>query len=473
MSARLRDHRFATVAPFLAMATVLVSLSLSHHDDIDALYYKSLAANIGHTHDWFRLVWAQLPGLAFNDHLSPGFWLIGLSEKCLGDRGTRLFYSGLTLLAFLLLVRLARRFSLEREGLLAVWVAVFTESFIRPQAQPRLDPPFLLLWMASLFVAGTFSPAAALASGLLAGLGSLFRAPPSLALLVLVPALALVQRRAEGRRVAAKDLKAGAFFLLAFALPLALFHLADSHLSKGDALQRYLHSQVLPSLRGTRTDGQGSHWAPIRSVIGRFWPGLPLCIAAAVFAVRRPRGVPSFVRYCAASAVAVVLGFSLGRRHVASHLWPAYLALFVIAGWGWARIVDLIASRLETRRLPARALLPLAGLVSAALMSAALIAFTPSCDVWAARGAVVDPEQCQAIVIASADDSRDWFTAHRVVDHTGRDISFAPGFMVPEDSRDRAGCRSVAFTATGNPVPPSWILLRKGHELSLYQLPRH
>ena len=467
----LLSDAFAKTAPFLALSTLLMFFSFSHDDDIDALYYKSIAANIRVTGDWFRLVWPQLPDLTFNDHIAPGFWLIALSEQWLGDIGTRLFYSALTIGTFVLLFQLAKRFALGRSAILAVWVAVFTENFVRMQAQPRLDPPFLLLWMGSLFVAASFSPVLALASGLLAGSSALFRAPPSLALLILVPALVLVRRRLEAKRLTPRDAVALLVFVLAFLTPLALFQIADSHFSRGDAIHRYFFSQVLPSLQGTRSDGHNSHFAPLRSIAGRFWPGLLFCLAAVWFMIKSWKDVPLFLRYNLLTIALVVLGFSLGRRHVFTHIWPAYPALFMIAGWGWERTNEFIAA-LRSKGTRAATLLPALGWASMIPFGALLMSIAPRCDVDVAKKIVESPSICEVVLIATADDSKDWFTANRVVDHCRKSILFAPSFLVPIDPRINTLCTPLAFASNRSVPPTSWKLLSRGSELSLYELSR-
>jgi hypothetical protein len=136
-------------------------------------------------------------------------------------------------------------------------------------------------------------------------------------------------------------LLAGALTTSVAALPLTAFLASDHFLGTNTWWSGYVERQVLSSAFGRRPDGVFEPWFPIVSIAGRFWPGLPLVVAGAWFAVRRERWAVLVTVF----AGTILLGLCLPARKWWNHELVAYPALSLVAGAGAVPLLRQIGKR--------------------------------------------------------------------------------------------------------------------------------
>ncbi len=439
-------------AALLCLVLVLGGFAFAHIDDGDALLYAQLADNLRASHQYFSLFWTPTHLAHFSDHLPPPIWLIALCRAFAGDLGAKLIFAGLCVATWLVTAKLAERHGWEKAAVWAIFIAAGTESYARLQAVPRIDQPFILFFVLSLFVVRSGRVRDAALSGILCGLTILWRAPFALALLVLVPALVAVERARLGLpRLGRRDVAAAFCFLALAAAPALALHFADRAFGPGDLWSHYLHSQVWASLTGARPDGDSSHFGPWLALVKYFWPGLPFLLLAAHRSLVEPRS--RWLNWLWLWVAVVMVGQSIGARYLAPHLWMAYPALLLLAGWGLQPWVS------RFRWLPA-------ALVGSAAVLAVVypLVFTRArCDV--AR--FVDhndlANDCPEISVVTPDGNADWYIGARIGEHLRRDFVFTAAPLLS------ANCRTLAVSR--RPLPAPWQLLEAGRQFSFYGSP--
>lgn len=440
------------------LGIVLLGYSAAHLDDNDAQYYARMAANIWRDGDLFHLYWTSAMPDQFNDNLPPGIWLIALTTRAFGAFGARLAYGAVTVATWSLLGRLAARHGMAQAGVCAVLLAAVTESYVRFQALPRLDAPYLLGFVAAVYVARSGEWRHLVLSGLWAGLPLVIRTPVALALFALIPAIVLVERRRLAVPLLRRaDVFGGVVFLASAAvLPLA-FHLADVRYGDGDWFSRYVGAQVLPSLAGARPDGDGTHFGPLRFLFHRFWPGLPL-LAVALVGVRR-KAFPGFLAWW---MFVVIAGLSLGKRHQAHHIWPAFLPALVLAGEALASILR----RFESRWPAIVVRMPLVLGVAAAAFATLLPFALPPCDVQRLAAKIDRTRLCEVAIVATESGAPDWPLANRLVDHLAVDVVFSSAAVLPVAKGD---CMQLVAQSRDLPAQGDHRLLLLGERYSFFQ----
>lgn len=447
-------------SPFVALALVLLGFGLAHTHDTDSLLYRQMARNVLASGDLWTLRWTDTQLLDFHDHLPPPIWLVAATENWLGAVGSSFAYAAMVFATWLVFFLWARRRLGERTVWLGIWVLAASEYYLRVQPLPRIDQPFLFLFVLSVVLAGAGRPAEFVGAGLAAGAAALFRPPIALALFALVPLSVLAHRRAAKERAwkGRADFTGLVVFLAAAGLlPCALW-LASRAAGHADLWQRYLLGQVWDSLTGARDDGNPSHWAPWVGLARTFWPGLPLALAGlwATFRSREPWPLFGLVW-----ALCIPVGLSLGRRHLPYHAWAAYPGLILLAGSGAELLVAKLPERL--RRLG-----PWLGL-SAALAFAIAFPFVrgPSrCDLLRAKPLLASARGLCSRAFVVAQGGPYWKVGHAVVDHLGFDVVFAK----PDDPAGEAGCDRLVVQPVGLSPPPDSTALLLGNELSLFRV---
>lgn len=445
-----------------AMAFGLVAYLFADVDDLDSQLYSRIAQNVLASGDLWHLSWTKAVLSDFHEHLPPLFWLLALARRLVGPLGARIAFAGMALATWWSFYELAARAGMAEAARKGLWLVPLTEAYFSAQTWPRLDQPYLLLFVLSLLLARDGRGWGVLASAACAGGAMLLRPPMALSLLVLAPAAALAHRSWSGRRPLvgrADGARLCAFAAMALAFPLAL-HLADLAWGPGDVWARYLRDQVLASLSGARGDGAASHFAPLRFLGNRFWPGLPLAALGAALALKKKelRGHP-FAALSALWTGAILAGLSLGKRHVGHHVWAAYPPLFLFAGLGLAALSQKLRLGPAGEQQAARAMAALCG----ALALAVPWLYAPSEPLLAARATQALKETvCERIAIAAANPA--WRMTIPIAHHFQRDIAFVAAAGVQRGE----GCLQVVAVYPGAAVPTSWRPLFRGKQIAFF-----
>lgn len=441
--------------PLTLLVLVLAGYGFAHIDDTDALFYQHLAENILHDGSPFWLRWTPTQLTDFHDHLPPPVWLVATWLWVGGPVCARLMSAAMVVVTWWLMVRLATRFGYERAATLGLCLVPLSEYYMRVQTVARIDQPFLLAWVAAIALVDVAAPAALCASALATGVALLLRPPLALALFVLVPAVVLARRslqRADITRLIA-------WGALAAACPLGLALAA--HLAGHDNLwPAYWHAQVLASLSGARTDGDGSHLAVLNGLLHTFWPGLALLVPALFLVARDKLWRDRFVAFLLLWTVAVLGGLSLGKRHLPYHAWIAYPPLLLLCGLFAERVLARVPTKLQQQL--AWALVGCAGVFA---VTFPLLNRRSQCDTDRVAPLIAAlPNSCAVIDVLAA--SPHWNAANTVVDHLDRDVAF----ITPQTQLSPAPCAQVVMAPKTVAAPAGARALLLGKRFSFYVL---
>jgi 4-amino-4-deoxy-L-arabinose transferase-like glycosyltransferase len=276
----------------------------AHSDDGDAQLYQVVVRHMLEDRTWTDLRYEPNVHPHYREHLPFGLWPYRIAVQLFGEGALTPvgFLFGLaTLLATGLL---ARRLFGDGAGVAAVLVLGLTESFYDVAGRARLDGPLLLF--ATLAAAPVLVGAKRgwLWALLAASAAVLIKGPFGLLPLV---AACVVMRKPLGLLVAA-----------AATLPALLFLYIDDSWWRG-----YVVDQLLASATGARTDGQTAFYLPLRVLVGRFWPGLPLLVLAA-----RDKQLRTVLLW----SLAILVLLCLPARKLWFHALVAFPALAIAAG---------------------------------------------------------------------------------------------------------------------------------------------
>jgi 4-amino-4-deoxy-L-arabinose transferase-like glycosyltransferase len=321
--------RLSLIAPLALAAALMASLLVIHSDDNDGATYTVIARHLAHDGTPFSLRFLSQMYPRFYEHPPLWLWLQALLSAVLPPSSLSLlgFACGLGALGAAFVI--GRELLSERAAFYGCALLALTEAFFHWMPTARLDPPLVLCFTVSvaLLITARGRLALLVAGALVAGLGSLVKGPPALG----APFVAALSLALAGRRAELKAPHVAAVGAVAIA-PAALFFLYD-HLALGGAWWAgYVRGQFLASALGARGDGRG-HLYLLRTVAGRFWPGLPFAALALV----RPR--PERLALLG-WAVLVVSAFSTASRSFWWYALPAFVPLALLAGAG---LDDLLA----------------------------------------------------------------------------------------------------------------------------------
>jgi 4-amino-4-deoxy-L-arabinose transferase-like glycosyltransferase len=316
----------------LLSAALLAAPWWGHIDDVDAQLYLVVARNMARDHSWFDL--RYLPGVfpRFREHLPFGFWPAAAAIRVFGEWAVAPLYAFLTLAAIVFAGRIARRTAGEWAGVAAVVLLGTCESIWQYGGRLLLEPPLLLFATAA---AGAALADRFVAAALLGATAALIKGPFGLLPLACV-ALARLDRRALLAVVAA-------------ALPLALFLGIDP---SGGWRSGYLHGQLLASASGARADGVTSWWFPLRVIVGRFWPGLPIALLG-LWRARRDARLRPLAIACLLTAALLCLP----HRKWGNHAYVAFPLLAALAGAAAGPLLEKLRPRLVAATLAGAAAL--------------------------------------------------------------------------------------------------------------------
>jgi len=394
----------AAVVSALLLAT---GFCARHVHDSDGLFYRTLGRRIAQSGEWWQLSLSPDVLDPFTDHMAPAFWWVAVLWKIGGDHLVTAGSFTLTVIAAWAWVKVMQRMGLGAAApvFLVLWAC--TDSWMRVIGEPRLEAPYLALQSLAVLLATRATVGRLLLAGILCGLGVIFRGPVALALLPIVW-LALSEKRAA----------LVAMYLIGFAGVVAMLFVLADRAGALENITRYWDLQVLASLRGSRTDGEGSHLGPLKGLLMTCWPAMALIPLLLVPRFRAGARLSFF----ALTALFYLVGLSLGARHVPNHMWPAYPALLTLAAVPGSR---LLAWMPRLRGLPY-----VAAIVAVVL---ALTKTSASCDIAAIDRATV----CNPVFVDMAGGDKQWQRIQVVAHHLQRDVTFDPAAV------GRGHCQSL------------------------------
>jgi hypothetical protein len=461
MFARLRSFANPPSWPLRVIAIVLVAYLFADIDDLDSELYARIAQNVATSGNLWHLSWTPNVLSDFHDHLPPLFWLLALLQRLLGSLGTRIAFGCMVLGTWIAFHKLATRAGMEGPARKGLWLVPLTEAYFSAQTWPRLDQPYLLLFILALLWASDGRGWRVVASALCVGGAMLLRPPMALSLFLLVPASALAHRSWQpGRLVERADGPRLLLFVFSALLPPLSLHLADLAWGPGDTWAQYLHNQVLTSLTGARQDGAPSHLAPLRFLTTRFWPGFPFAaLGLALFFRQRALRNSRFLWLCALWVAAIIGGLSLGKRHVGHHIWSAYPPLFLFAGLGLSQLSNWLRLGPAREQRAATAMAATCGTLALFLPRI----YKPSEPFLAARAISRQEERiCPTIKITTP--SLAWRLTIPIAHHFQSDVAF----VSMDEVQSRRDCLQVAAAAPRAEVPTNWRLLHRSGQVSFF-----
>jgi 4-amino-4-deoxy-L-arabinose transferase-like glycosyltransferase len=446
-AARAELRRGVWLAVLLAAAGVL-PFALVHLDDVDGAVYQVIARHVAEGGRLLPLRFLPDFWPRFFEHPPLYFWIQALVIRLGSEALLPWLGAACGIAAAAIGYWVGKELVGARAALLGAFLLAATEEFFRYQARPRLDPPLLLAYTASvaILLLARGRVRWLVAGGLCAGLGALVKGPPAFGAPVSAAlALLLLGRRDELRRPRAW-LATGAAMLL----PPLIFLAVDGLVTGGEFWRGYVRDQFLASLTGVRTDGATSRLYLTGQLLARFWPGMPFLVWALVSAARNRRAPRSrAVLALGAWAAVVLVGYSAAGRALSSYILPSLVPLALAAGVG----LEDVLQRLFGESGPRRALAVLVAVGAAGLV---MVPFWPArwlvppCPLGdlPAQAAALAPVgtriQLSAAPTRSFTDLRanvGWLSQHAV-----RDVT------VQEDSRARVGVFEVPIPG----VPVGW-----------------
>ncbi|HEX8819311.1 MAG TPA: hypothetical protein VF794_05260 [Archangium sp.] len=367
----------------------LTSATWWPHTDLgDSQLYQVVSRHMVEDDAWLSLRYLPDVHARFFEHLPFGLWPFALVIRLLGEPALRPLCAVFSLGTLLLTGSVARRSAGTWAGVTAMLVLALPDGFFIRGGHPFLEPLLLLLSTGSAvpLLLGVPRARGWLVCGLLAAAACAVKGPFGL-----LPFAGTAVARALVER-SWKVLVTGTLVGIAAAVPTVLFLVFNAEWWEG-----YVHHQVLASATGERTDGQLSWYIPFRTLVSRFWPGLPLLAAGVVLALGRParalrallpEGTPHAAevrrsaRVLLLASLFVLSALCIPGRKVWNHSLVAFPLLAMLVGVG---LGPWLETRLASPEKARRARLGLAAL--------ALIAVVASV---AGAGRLLFPRPCPA-----------------------------------------------------------------------------
>jgi 4-amino-4-deoxy-L-arabinose transferase-like glycosyltransferase len=419
----------------------------AHVDDGDADLYTVVVRHLVEDGTWHRLRFTSGVFPHFFEHPPLYFWVEALALK-LGSEAVLPWLGVACGLGTLAVAFGFGRWLLGTPAaFLGVLTLVATESFVRYQGRALLDPPLVLLSTAAfaVLVRAPDRVSMNMLAGLVAGVGVLVKGPPALgAPLAGLLALALLGSLSPARW-ARTALIVG---VSAAALPALLLLYDSAH--GGGWWEGYVLHQVVDSFTGRRRDGVTSHAHVLKSLWGRFWPGLPFALYAMARAVR---DAPSRRRVLALLAWAglYVAAFSSTGRSSWYYVLPAYVPLALLAGQGAAELLQRLGARVEQGLLRGAVVFGYGGAVVAFLLPSSLVG-PRQCEIAPiVEAAKAEPPGAPVYLVAS---QADLHLAGLVAGHTRRDVVLLAPSLLESGGGDLPS--DAVVVVQGTQVPSSW-----------------
>ena len=196
----------------------------------------------------------------------------------------------------------------------------------------------------------------------------------------LLPLFATTLARAVALR-SPREIWLGGLSAVAAVLPVVAFLGCDKWFGAGTWWNGYVIDQLYASALGLRNDGEPG-LVPLRTLAGRFWPGLPLAAWGIAVGLRDlVRRLPNAVSIAALHSLATIALVCVPSRKIWHHALVAYPALAVVAGA--APLVERIVASPDRARKAAIALATVAAIL--------MIASAAGAGIWLAPRACVAP----------------------------------------------------------------------------------
>ncbi len=262
--------RLALGAALLAGTALLAIPAFVHSDDGDAQLYQVVTRHMVEDHTWTNLRYLGNVFTVFREHLPFGFWPYALAVRAFGEGALGPVALGFSISTLLLVAFAARRLAGDGAALVAVISLAACDSFWSLGGRPRLDPPLVLFAnLAALPVLlGPRRATGFLWAWVFGTCAALIKGPFGL-----VPLTAAAIGQASVGRW--RTFLLGGVVTAAATIPMVAFLVHDrSH--GGTWWHGYVENQLLASATGGRSDGEFAFYVPLRTVLTRFWPGLPL-----------------------------------------------------------------------------------------------------------------------------------------------------------------------------------------------------
>ncbi len=439
-----RLWRAASAASLLFAAALCAAPLRGHSDAIDPHTYTVLARHVAESGRWLDP--SYLPSIFhhFREHLPFGIWPWALAVRLLGEGALVPLALTFSLGTLVIMLVVGARVFGRSAALLGVLVLSSTDSFFQTAGQVRLDNLLLLLttattlplWEPVSIPTARWAFAAAMAS-----LAVLVKGPFGL-----LPLVATTVARAFTLR-SPREILFGGLAAGAALLPAVLFLAHDALLADGTWWRGYVLDQLYASARGLRNDSEQG-FVPLKSLAGRFWPGLPLSLWGIAIGLRdlmRRRATPvSMV------AVHTLAGFALlflPARKLPHHNLVMYPALALLAGAAAAPVARRLIASLPRRRAAVIALIALAAATTVASV-AGVGAFLTSrfCVIPPRLGASL-PRGADVLVVAPEYDWRALAALAAEYDLNGWPVRTVSAGVALE------GAPGSALVNPGRPVP--------------------
>ncbi|GAC1596354.1 MAG: hypothetical protein NVS4B10_05310 [Myxococcales bacterium] len=392
----------AAALTILVLAGAICAAPLcGHSDEIDPHMYGVLARHMAESRRWLDPSYLPSIFYRFREHLPFGVWPLALAELVFGERAVvplaLLFSLGtLTVILFAAAPIVGRVAALA-----AVLVLASTESFFRYAGQPRLDHLLLLLTTASALPLWRPSPVPAArwaVSAALTAMAVLVKGPFGL-----LPLVASTVARSVALR-SAREMLPGCLAAAAAILPAAAFLGHDALLGQGTWWRGYVVDQLFASASGLRTDGERG-LVPLKSIAGRFWPGLPLSLWGIGLGLRDLVRRRTTALSILTVHTLVALGFlCLPSRKIWHHTWVIYPALAILAGIAAAPSIQRLVHSEQRLRAALVALVALAAGATVASLAGAGAILTPGVCVIPRRLGASVPTGADVMVVAPVTD---------------------------------------------------------------------
>jgi 4-amino-4-deoxy-L-arabinose transferase-like glycosyltransferase len=346
--------RAILIAAIVLGAGLLALPIFAHSDDGDAHLYRVVIRHLVEDGSWTEPRYLSNTYTPFREHLPFGFWPFVAAARLFGERSLEPLGVVISVAVLALLAWAARRLSGPWAAAGAVLVLAVCESFWAEGGRPKLDPPLMLLAnLAALpiLVAPRVQPRTALAAWVFGSAAALVKGPFGLVPLVAAfVARAAVSGEAKGR---IRTLVGGALLTLLCAVPVAAFLLHDRTAGGGTWWSGYVERQLLASAVGARSDGDFAFYVPFRTLVHRYWPGLPFVILGACWAFAptrfRPPGLVGTrlrtLRLVTVNAVAMLLILCLPTRKLWFHALVAFPGMSLLAGAAIRELLEWATAR--------------------------------------------------------------------------------------------------------------------------------
>ncbi|MDP3500756.1 MAG: hypothetical protein Q8S33_10500 [Myxococcales bacterium] len=340
-----RWQRALTWLPLVVFGCWASTRFFRHVDISDANLYRVIARHLAVDGGWTDLRYLPTAYPRFFEHLPFGFWPMALVIRVVSESALPALQLGLSALTVWLVGRSAKSLAGPGAAVLAMTTLALTQNFFFLASLTLLDVPLLL--GAALVMAGLTRPKPDALLVTLTFAGTLVGVAAKGPFGLMTPG-ALWLARVLVDRSFTLAMRAG------LAITLAVVPVAGFVALSPDWLEAYGRGQVLASLTGARSDGDGARFFTVGKVFEMFWPGLALIACILPGLKRRLVGESSALHrralWVAGLAVVILLvGLSLPARKVAHHAFVSFPLMALLSGVVLGPALERLIARRSAR----------------------------------------------------------------------------------------------------------------------------